>query len=246
MDEILANAQRIMGVDFRLPEHLELALRHASHSESRLDSNERLEFLGDAVLGVIVCERIFVRYPEALEGEMTKIKSTVVSRKTCADIAERMGLEQLLVLGKGMQTQERLPRSLAAAVFEAVIAAVYLDQGFDATKAFLIPLLDPFIDEAERSGHQQNFKSVLQQHAQAEHGESPIYRVLDEKGPDHAKAFKVGVELAGQVFSACWGQSKKQAEQQAAETALHDLGVLIRDENGRVRVVEEDDAAVTD
>lgn len=245
MDEILADAQRIMGVTFGTPDHLELALRHASHSESRLDSNERLEFLGDAVLGMIVCERIFERFPEALEGEMTKIKSTVVSRKTCADIAEEMGLEQFLVLGKGMQTQDRLPRSLAAAVFEAVIAAVYLDQGFDATKAFLVPLLDPYIEEAERSGHQQNFKSVLQQHTQAEFAESPVYRVLDEKGPDHAKAFKVGVELAGEVFPSCWGQSKKQAEQQAAEAALHEMGVLIRDANGCVRVVD-DGAAVTD
>ena len=239
MDDILADAQRTLGVEFRAIEHLELALRHASHSECRLDSNERLEFLGDAVLGMVVCERIFERFPEALEGEMTKIKSTVVSRKTCADIAEKMGLEQLLVLGKGMQTQDRLPRSLAAAVLEAVIAAVYLDQGFHATKAFLVPLLDPYIEEAERSGHQQNFKSVLQQHAQAAFGESPIYRVLDEKGPDHAKAFKVAVELAGEGFPACWGQSKKQAEQQAAESALHKMGVLIRDENGRVRVVDD-------
>jgi ribonuclease-3 len=239
MDEILADAQRIMGVVFAAPAHLELALRHASHSESRLDSNERMEFLGDAVLGMVVCERIYERYPEALEGEMTKIKSTVVSRKTCADIAEKMGLEQLLVLGKGMRTQDRLPRSLAAAVFEAVIAAVYLDQGFDAAKVFLLPLLDPYIEEAERSGHQQNFKSVLQQHAQAAFGESPCYRVLDEKGPDHAKAFKVAVELAGEVYPACWGQSKKQAEQQAAEAALHELGVLMRDENGRVRVIDD-------
>lgn len=238
MDEILAEAQRVMGVVFDDLTHLELALRHASHSESRLDSNERMEFLGDAVLGVIVCERIYERFPDALEGDMTKIKSTVVSRKTCADVAERMGLERLLILGKGMQTQGELPRSLAAAVLEAVIAAVYLDKGFVATKAFLLPLLDPFIDEAEQSGHQQNFKSVLQQHSQSELGESPCYRVLDEKGPDHAKAFKVGVEVGGQVYAACWAQSKKQAEQQAAENALHEMGVLQRDQNGRVRVID--------
>lgn len=239
MEESLSRAQEILGIVFSDLTHLELSLRHASHSESRLDSNERMEFLGDAVLGMVVCERIYELFPEALEGEMTKVKSTVVSRKTCADIAERMGLEQLLLLGKGMMTQDRLPRSLAAAVFESVIAAVYLDQGFQAAKDFLLPLLDPYITEAERSGHQQNFKSVLQQHAQAEFGESPSYRVLDEKGPDHAKAFKVGVELAGQVFEPCWGQSKKQAEQQAAEVALHEMGVIAHDENGRLRVVAE-------
>jgi ribonuclease-3 len=177
---------------------------------------------------------------------MTKIKSTVVSRRTCAEIAEKMGLDRLLVLGKGMLTQEKIPRSLAAAVLESVIAAVYLDQGFEATRAFLLPHLDPSIEEAEASGHQQNFKSVLQQYAQQIESESPVYRVLDEKGPDHAKCFKVAVELAGQMFRASWGQSKKQAEQQAAQHALHDLGVLTRDGNGRVRVSLDDTVTAAD
>jgi ribonuclease-3 len=238
MDELLARAQAAIGLEFNDTALLALALRHASHSDSRLDSNERLEFLGDAILGVVTCERIFQRFPEALEGEMTKIKSTVVSRKTCADIAEHMALDTLLILGKGMQTQERVPRSLCAAVFESVIAAIYLDRGFEAARAFLLPLIDPVIEEAEQSGHQQNFKSVLQQHAQQTMGESPAYRVLDEKGPDHAKCFKVAVELAGRTYESCWGQSKKQAEQQAAQLALRELGVLTRDGDGRYRVVE--------
>lgn len=239
MDQVLAEAQRALGIEFDDPEILALALRHASHSDSRLDSNERLEFLGDAILGMVVCERIFQKFPDQLEGEMTKIKSTVVSRKTCADIAERLGLDGLLVIGKGMQTQEIMPRSLAAAVFESVIAAVYLDKGFDAARSFLLPLIDPAIEEADESGHQQNFKSVLQQHAQQVLGQSPAYRVLDEKGPDHAKCFKVAVELGGVLHEACWGQSKKQAEQQAAQLALYELGVLKRDENGRARVVSD-------
>jgi ribonuclease-3 len=238
MDEVLDRAKRIISVEFNNDEILGLALRHASHSDSRLESNERLEFLGDAVLGMVVCERIFERFPDLLEGEMTKIKSTVVSRKTCADIAERLGLPELLILGKGMLTQERVPRSLCAAVFESVIAAVYLDRGFEAARAFLLPLIDPAIEEAEESGHQQNFKSVLQQHAQQVLGESPVYRVMDEKGPDHAKCFKVAVELGGKAYPSSWGQSKKQAEQQAAQMALHDLGVLVRDERGRLRVIE--------
>lgn len=238
MDDLLTEAQRLIGVTFRDTATLALALRHASHSDSRLDSNERLEFLGDAVLGMVVCERIFTLFPDLLEGEMTKIKSTVVSRSTCADISERLGLEGLLVLGKGMQSQQKLPRSLAAAVFESITAAVYLDAGFEGAKAFLLPLLDPLIEDAERSGHQQNFKSVLQQHGQQMYGESPAYRVLDEKGPDHAKCFKVAVELAGTLHPACWGQSKKQAEQQAAEAALFAIGVLQRDARGRPTLVE--------
>jgi len=226
MDQLLVDAQRAIGVEFENTDTLALALRHASHSDSRLDSNERLEFLGDAVLGMVVCERIFERFPGSLEGEMTKIKSTVVSRRTCANVAEDMGLDTLLILGKGMQSQEKLPRSLAAAVFESIIAAVYLERGFEGAKAFLVPILDPLIADAERSGHQSNYKSVLQQHAQQAFGESPCYRVLDEKGPDHAKAFKIAVELGGRRFGAVWGATKKSTEQDAARVALEALGVL--------------------
>jgi len=235
--ELIDRAEGILGIRFNDRALLGLALRHASHSDSRLDSNERLEFLGDAILGAVVCDRIFERFPDLLEGEMTKIKSAAVSRRTCARVASRLGLEDLLVLGKGMQGQDRLPSSLAAAVLESVAGALYLDQGYDAARAWLVGLLDPLIEQAARSGHQQNFKSVLQQHAQQHLDGPPTYRVLDEKGPDHAKAFKVAVELGGELYAASWGQSKKQAEQQAALHALTELGVLERDENGEVRVV---------
>ena len=235
-DELVERAEAILGVRFRDRALIALALRHASHSDSRLDSNERLEFLGDAILGAVVCERIYTKFPDLLEGEMTKIKSAAVSRRTCARVASKLGLEDLLILGKGMQGQERLPSSLAAAVLESVAGALYLDQGYDVAKAWLVKLLDPLIDQAARSGHQQNFKSVLQQHAQQYLDGPPTYRVLDEKGPDHAKAFKVAVELGGQLFAASWGQSKKQAEQQAASIALVELGVLERGDDGEVRM----------
>ena len=236
-EELISRAEGILGIRFEDRALLGLALRHASHSDSRLESNERLEFLGDAVLGAVVCERIFVKFPDLLEGEMTKIKSAAVSRRTCARVASKLGLEDLLILGKGMQSQDRLPSSLAAAVLESVAGALYLDQGFEAAKAWLVELLDPLIDQAARSGHQQNFKSVLQQHAQQYLDGPPTYRVLDEKGPDHAKAFKVAVELGGEMYPPSWGQSKKQAEQQAALHALTSLGILERDEDGEIRLV---------
>src|ERR1051325_5627207 len=125
MDEsIRARAESIVGHTFSDPSLLELALKHASTADSPLASNERLEFLGDAVLGLVVCDLVFRRYPALREGEMTKIKSHVVSRETCAAIAKQLSLDQLLILGKGMQTGAALPPSLPAAALEAVIGAV--------------------------------------------------------------------------------------------------------------------------
>ncbi|MCC6677600.1 MAG: ribonuclease III [Phycisphaerales bacterium] len=231
-----------IGHRFADPAILELALTHASVVESRLASNERLEFLGDSILGLIVCERIFARYPDLLEGEMTKIKSLAVSRQTCALIAQELGLANQLILGRGMQVNGDRPASLAAAALESVVAAVYLDAGYEKVKSFLLPFLDPLIDQAAMSGHQHNFKSVLQQHAQQNLGQTPMYRVLDEKGPDHAKCFKVCVELAGRRFAANWGQSKKKAEQMAALAALRELGVLQDSEDGVLKLGNGDSA----
>ncbi len=238
-EEQLRALEQTLGHTFRNRDIIERAMRHASISDSRLDSNERLEFLGDSILGLIACERIYEKYPRLLEGEMTKIKSSVVSRKACARIAGRLGLEKFMLVGKGMQTAGDLPSSLGAAALEAVIAAIYLDADLNAAGAFLVPLLDPYITRAAESGHQQNFKSVLQQHAQQSLGMTPMYRILDEKGPDHAKAFKIGVELDGRQHEASWGQSKKQAEQAAALNALRELGVVHHDDNGDVRISED-------
>jgi ribonuclease-3 len=233
---VRAEIERAIGHSFSDPALLELSLRHASVTDSRLDSNERLEFLGDAILGLVVCERIFRLYPSALEGEMTKIKSLAVSRRTCARMARSLGLENHIAVGKGMLTQEKLPASLAAAVLESVVAAVYLDGGMEAARKFLEPLVDPLIEDAVRSGHQHNFKSVLQQHAQQAMGCAPSYRILDERGPDHAKAFRIAVELDGVSYEPSWGQSKKQAEQQAAFNALCALGVIEQGEDGESRL----------
>jgi len=228
--------EHAIGYTFQREDVLEQALRHASIAESRRQSNERLEFLGDAILGAVVCHMIFERYPDLLEGEMTKIKSAVVSRNTCAEIARELGLDSGLVLGKGMQGTGPLPLSLAAAVLESIIAALYLDAGFEPAAKFIRRVCGARIDQSHRSGHQQNFKSLLQQHALQTFGGPPTYRVLDEKGPDHAKCFKVAVEVGGRRFESAWGASKKTAEQQAALNALQMLGVLTMSEHGEVIV----------
>lgn len=234
---IRARAQGALGYTFKNPDLLEIALTHASFVEARIHSNERLEFLGDAVLGLVVCQRIFERYPALLEGEMTKIKSLAVSRATCTQIARQLGLGEFLVIGKGMLNGEGMPASLLAAVLESLIGAVYLDGGIDAARQFIDPLVDPLIEQAAASGHQQNFKSVLQQYSQQELGQTPSYRVLDEKGPDHAKCFKISVELGGERYESSWGQSKKRAEQMAALNALRALKVVEDCPDGHVRVV---------
>jgi ribonuclease-3 len=234
----LDQAQSILKHTFTDQNLLQRAFVHASVTDSRLDSNERLEFLGDAILGMFVCERIFRRYPNYLEGEMTKVKSHAVSRATCATVAIDVGLDQLIRVGKGMQSQSTLPSSLAAAITEAVIAALYIDGGMDAVRVFLEPLIDPLIDAAVESGHQHNFKSVLQQHVQRLHGISPSYHILEEKGPDHAKLFKIGVEVHGESYEPSWGQSKKQAEQQAAMNALSAMGVVEICEEGNAHMAE--------
>src|SRR5579864_2793537 len=125
-DEVLAHCQRVIEYRFTNLAHLRTALLHASGADHRLASNERLEFLGDAILGAVVCEMLYLRFPEEPEGELTRIKSIVVSRTTCAKISESLSLPRFLVLGKGLSINETVPMSVAAAVFESLTAGVYL------------------------------------------------------------------------------------------------------------------------
>lgn len=236
--ELRQQVESIVGHTFANTALIEEALTHASVAEHRLNSNERMEFLGDSILGAVTCEYLFHHYPDYLEGELTKIKSAVVSRRVCAEIAEKLGLPELLRLGKGMSSREKLPSSLAAAVYESVVAAIYLDGGFEPVRRFILEHLEPVIELTAASTHQQNFKSVLQQHAQKCLDELPSYALLDEKGPDHSKCFLVCAEISGRRFPAAWGSNKKEAEQQAALLALRELGVVETDEDGQIIIKE--------
>ncbi|MCG3180004.1 MAG: Ribonuclease 3 [Phycisphaerae bacterium] len=219
----LEDCQQAIGYRFKTPDHLAAALIHSSVANSRLESNERMEFLGDAVLGLVICEALYQRFPDYLEGELTKLKSLLVSRKTCAQVAEELRLADFLVLGKGMHGRAHLPRSLPAAGLEALIAAVYADGGLEAAREFILASFAPAIEEAIASTHLRNYKSVLQQFAQHLFERAPVYDVLDEKGPDHAKCFEVSVRIGERRFGSAWGPSKKEAEQAAAKLALHEL-----------------------
>jgi ribonuclease-3 len=199
---------------------LRSALTHASGAEHRLASNERLEFLGDAILGAVVCDLLYRLFPEYLEGDLTKIKSVVVSRLTCAKMSEALGLEEFLVLGKGMTTFPTIPPSLLADVFESLVAAIYLDGGYEAARHFIEQHIHPEIVSATESEHMANFKSLLQHLAQREHGTTPTYQLLDEKGPDHSKCFKIAAQMGRDQYPPAWGRNKKEAEQRAARNAL--------------------------
>ncbi|MCA9070211.1 MAG: ribonuclease III [Planctomycetaceae bacterium] len=202
---------------------LETCLTHASVAKTRLDSNERLEFLGDAILGAIVCERLFHRFPEATEGELTRMKSSLVSRNTCAAITKELGLDRCLLLGKGLSVHHEIPLSIMAGVIEALVAGVYFDGGMEACRRMVERMLSSRIEQNTPFDRARNFKSQLQQLSQKSFGETPIYQVLDEKGPDHSKCFQVSAVIGPQTFPSAWGNSKKEAEQRAASNALLEI-----------------------
>ena len=219
----LEQCEKVLLYQFRDPTFLREALTHASGANHRLVSNERLEFLGDSILGAIVCEVLFRKYPEYLEGDLTRVKSVVVSRRTCAKISKSLGLDDFLVMGKGMGSQDETPASVLADVFESLIGAIYLDGGMEAAKGFIMRHIEAEIEETVDGQGGINYKSNLQQVAQRKFGETPTYLLIDEKGPDHSKCFKIAAQLGSRQFASAWGRNKKDAEQRAAMNALSQL-----------------------
>lgn len=218
--EDLAACEAALGYQFRDKALLRWCLTHASASRTRLESNERLEFLGDSIMGAVVCELLFEQFPTSAEGEMTRIKSIVVSRTTCAIIARELNLERFLVVGRGVSSTSRTPGSILSALLEALFGGIYLDGGFEAARAVIRSKLADKIDSAALSETGVNFKSLLQHLAQKNHGQTPYYAVLNEKGPDHSKCFQIAAIINGQSYPGAWGQSKKSAEQRAAHNAM--------------------------
>ncbi len=219
----LAGCERRIGYVFKDQGLLRSALTHASGAVHRLGSNERMEFLGDAILGAIVCEMLYKRFPDFLEGDLTKIKSVVVSRATCAKMSAAMGMDEFLILGKGMSTHAHVPMSVLADVFESLVAAIHLDGGSEAVRPFILRCVEPEIELIGRGDVEGNYKSLLQQVAQREHGQTPTYQLLDEKGPDHSKCFKISAQIGSHRYQPAWGRNKKEAEQRAASNALSEI-----------------------
>jgi len=224
--EVLQQIEQILGHEFANGALLTRAFTHSSAVDNRLDSNERLEFLGDAILSTVICETLFDLFREYAEGELTKMKSMLVSRGTCARVARRLDLPKFLVVGKGMVSSKALPTSLAAGLLEAVIAAIYVDGGFDAARTFITHNFATLLERVDSEEAHGNYKSLLQQTSQEQFSVAPIYVLLDEKGPDHNKCFESEVVIDQRHFPSAWGANKKEAEQKAAYNALLTLGVL--------------------
>jgi len=227
-EETLQRIEQTIGYTFSDKSLLSKALTHSSAVDDRLESNERLEFLGDSVLAVVICQALFERFSDYLEGDLTKIKSKLVSRETCARVSGRLGLHEFLKVGKGMVSNRALSGSLAAGVLETIIAAIHIDGGLDPARDFILRVFGPLIERADAEQVQGNFKSLLQQYAQEQFNATPSYVLLDEKGPDHNKCFELGVVINDRHFQSAWGTNKKEAEQKAALNALVELDVLER------------------
>lgn len=224
--DVLHQIEQILGHTFVDEALIAKAFTHSSAVDNRLDSNERLEFLGDAILSIVICQTLFEQFQEYPEGELTKLKSMLVSRGTCARVARQLGLPAYLTVGKGMISSKALPSSLAAGLLEAVIAAVYIDSGFEAARDFILRNFNELIEQVNAEEARGNYKSLLQQYAQEQFNAAPTYVLLDEKGPDHNKCFESEVVINGRHFTSAWGTNKKEAEQRAAFNALVELGIL--------------------
>ncbi len=209
-----------MGYQFSDPIHLDEALTHSSAKTGSYPSNERMEFFGDAVLGMLVTEMLFRQFPEYPEGELTRLKSILVSRESLADKAIDLGFANHLLIGKGVGSRDNMPRSIMSNAFEALIAALYLDGGLEPVRRFVTRCFEREMMGLIGQMTARNYKSALQQLSQAYLSTTPSYRVTQESGPDHDKRFSVVAEINGQEYGAGSGTSKKDAEQTAARLAL--------------------------
>ena len=215
---------------FRNVELLSTALTHRSYVNENphmsLTDNERLEFLGDAVLELGISDLLIRKYPSVDEGTLTKIRSLLVNEKPLANLAARLELGDCLLLGRGEENSGgRAKESLLANALEAVIAAVYLDAGFSKTRMMIKKLMKPMLDDESLQAECIDYKTALQELSQKKFKTAPVYTLLDASGPDHAKTFKVEVDVAGVIQQIGRGKSKKDAQKQAAQKAwesIHD------------------------
>ncbi len=245
IEDLISECEARIAYRFQNKKLLKQALTHSSCANAHLESNERLEFLGDAVLGQVVSITLYRLLPLFTEGDLSRVKSAIVSRKTCRKIALKLGLEQFLQVGKGVGA---VPDSLVSNVLEAVIGAILLDGGYESARRFVDLNFDEEIlaflgsknvKEVQEGAREltdldlpkitslngdNNFKALLQTRIQRENPDlMPKYLLLDEKGPAHRRCFKIAAKIGDRLFQAAWGNNKKETEQNAAQNALAQL-----------------------
>jgi ribonuclease-3 len=228
--------ERALGVRFKDADLRRMALSHRSYAfeQDSTETNERLEFLGDAVLGLVVTDLAYARFPDLPEGDLAKLRAATVNMLTLADIARELGLGQEILLGKGEELSGgRDKTSIVADAMEAVLGAVYLDRGLGAARDLIERLFWPRMAAYARGEGDRDYKTGLQELAAQDVGTIPQYRVVEE-GPDHAKEFTATVFIGGEPYGSGEGKSKKEAEQHAAREAYDRL----MSESGRVAAGE--------
>jgi len=222
----LAALQETLGTPFNNPSLLEQALVHSSYVNENpaATANERLEFLGDAVLGLVIAQELYQRLPQSSEGRMTELRSSLVRGEALARLAGAIGLGGHLYLGRGEEASggREKPANLAGAL-EAVIAAIFLDRGFNTARGFILGLMAEELDKVISQGIEPDYKSQLQELIQARHQPAPTYQVIEATGPDHDRSFTIEVRVGDTVLGRGSGKSKKSAEEAAARSALEQL-----------------------
>jgi ribonuclease-3 len=217
------------GVKFNDKKLLKQAFVHRSYinenKESGLEHNERLEFLGDAVLELVITDYLYKQYPDKNEGQMTSYRSALVNATTCAEVATVLQINDFLLLSKG-ETKDtgRARQYILANALESVIGAIYLDQGYEVAKEFIYRHISPLINDIISKGTWIDSKSLFQEKAQEMESITPAYKTIKESGPDHDKRFMVGVYLGKELVASGEGESKQDAEQEAARKGLEKRG----------------------
>jgi ribonuclease-3 len=214
--------EKRLGYSFENKQLIIEALTHKSHKKPY--NNERLEFLGDAVLDLIVGEFLFTEFPEEAEGVLSKIRASLVNESGFTKLAKKLDLGEHIYLSPAEESNEgRNKPSLLSNAFEAVIGAIYLEAGLGECQKITIALLKETYPKIDLNTLSKDYKTALQELTQATHGVTPTYTQLDAKGPDHKKEFEIGVSLDGREIARAWGKSKKEAQQKAAKIALKKL-----------------------
>lgn len=219
---LAAWSQTVLEHQFQNGALLLEALTHTTYANEHPKSrnNERLEFLGDSIVGLVVAQHIFQAYPNMPEGEMTKLRAAVVCEPSLAQRARALGLGGQMRFGKGESVSGRDRDSILADAFEAVVGAIYLDGGLEMARTFVLRELAPVVTAARQGEVRVDYKTQLQEQLQREGAEAPHYRLLAEEGPAHNKRFQVGVYFRGAMLGSGWGRNKKEAEQESARQAL--------------------------
>ena len=226
----LTNFEKQIGFSFKNQDLLKQAFIHRSYlnefKKRENESNERLEFLGDAVLSFVVSSWLFEDFPAYPEGKLTSLRSNMVNTEALAKIAIKLKIGDFLLLSRGeKEAQGQNNPTLLANALEAVIGALFLDQGLEAVKNFIGKNFQVILEQTIRSGRLKDYKSLLQEKAQAQTNQSPVYKIIKEEGPEHSKVFTVDVLIQGDILSQGVGKSKQKAEQQAAQKALENLAL---------------------